>query len=456
MGDGKTIAKLSYSKYTNFMDIDYGEDWKPGGLGGDVQFYWNDYLGSVPYQAEIDELFWYWVDAGPEGTLYRVFDDSGNFQGDLDDARGEWYSGFDPANPLTFGKYHYTERGPGVGSMWTQEIMATVERELIPDLGLTVNGTWRKYHHYNRTLDFWIDSDENIIFEQNKDIYIQGPPVPEDLTTVVGAGYPWPEDYGWDGYVGPDAANSPWYYRNGSYTGQGVTDFNTAYSTDYGISRPNPTRWDEYYGVDIILNKRFSNKWMFNFSFTLQGQKEHWGSDGVWDRSNEWANNGVSYSGGTFSTWMVKAAGLYQLPYGFNVSFFFNARQGFKTDETFQFRYYSSSANDPAYPRNSRDYTQTIYIQKDNAVVLPTFAKLDIRIEKMLNVADVGKIYLMADIFNVFNNSVVTGRNSKYWGRFYYYGEGYYRNRFVTEPRPYQVNDVLAPFIARFGVRFEF
>lgn len=62
----------------------------------------------------------------------------------------------------------------------------------------------------------------------------------------------------------------------------------------------------------------------------------------------------------------------------------------------------------------------------------------------------------MVDIFTVFNKSITLDRNNKYWGRYYYCGEGHSKTRFRTEPYPYDITDILSPFIARFGIRFEF
>jgi hypothetical protein len=147
---------------------------------------------------------------------------------------------------------------------------------------------------------------------------------------------------------------------------------------------------------------------------------------------------------------MFKASGVYQAPYGINISFFFNARQGWRQDETFTFanRVYSNY--------NRRDRSQTIYIRPDNDLALPTFYKLDFRVEKMFNVSDTARIWLMADFFNITNVSHELRRNDKNWGTYYYYGEGDSRNSFTPQPRPGNLTEILVPFVARFGIRFQF
>ncbi len=428
------------------MDIDYGEDWRPSGFGGDVQFWWDDSIGSLDWIAEIDELFWTWSGDHPTTPyqLYRPFDDQGNFIGDPDDAKGVNYSGFTyGVAPDLVGGRPYTSRSNETGSTHTTEIQASIERELMPDLGLTVNFSWRRYDNYRRTNDLWIDeATDTILYELSPDMYIVGPPPPADISEYL------PEDSKWDGILPPEAYENPWYFRDPDYDNG---NHNAGWDTDYFVVRPDDS-WNEWYGMDIILNKRFSNKWMLNASATFQTQKEHYGATGVYDLSNQWAHDGESYSGGTFARWMVKISALYQLPYGFNVSGFFTAREGFKEDEYFQFRnrWYSG----PAY--NYYDRNQNIYLRVDNGITLPTFSKLDLRVEKMVRVGDRGKAYIMVDAFNVFNSSTILNRTTSDWGNFYYYGPTSTRNRWRRTAHPDEISDILSPFIVRFGVRFEF
>ena len=69
---------------------------------------------------------------------------------------------------------------------------------------------------------------------------------------------------------------------------------------------------------------------------------------------------------------------------------------------------------------------------------------------------DTGRIYLMADLFNVFNAKLENRRNQKTWGRYYYYGEDDARNYFRRDADAYALNEVLNPRVIRFGVRFQF
>jgi hypothetical protein len=62
----------------------------------------------------------------------------------------------------------------------------------------------------------------------------------------------------------------------------------------------------------------------------------------------------------------------------------------------------------------------------------------------------------MADMFNVFNFQIENRRYQKYWGTYYYYGEGSASNRFVPNLTNNLLNEILNPSVVRFGVRFQF
>ncbi len=447
-GDGKTIGKLSFSRYTQFMDIDIGENWRVPGFGGDMQFWWWD---DGDFVAQMNEL--YWTYSGGHANpyqLYRVFDDQGNFQGDLEDAEGRFYSGLpfqSEVDPLARPVNQFSK---DTGSTHTYEIQATLERELLPDLGLAINGSWRRYDNYYNDANFWMDDDGNIIYEENEDMYIEGYPlpvqIPEDEMT---ARYDW-DLSNWDGTIGEDAANNPWYFLDPDY--QGV--FNAASYTQYEVYRPTDY-WEEWYGVDIILNKRFSNNWMLNISATFQNEKRHGVGftmgDTDFDKSNAWALDGRPYSGWTYARWMVKVSGLYQLPLGFNISGFFTAREGFKENATIGLRnrWYDG-------PYNYRNRSITIYLKPYRSIQHPTYYRLDLRLEKMINIAEVGTAHIMVDAFNVFNKGIVLNTTGENWGRYYYYGPDSPKNFFRPDSHPNEVNDILDPFIVRFGIRFEF
>jgi hypothetical protein len=232
----------------------------------------------------------------------------------------------------------------------------------------------------------------------------------------------------------------------------GINDVYGWYTTN------TPTDYyDTYIGFDIRAIKRLSNKWMLMGSFTLQDQKNYWGDTYPLNPSNAWAYDGKLYGyqigGGSgkmsmrvFSRWMFKAQGLYQLPYDFNVSFTFNARQGHMVDE------YISVRDDNA--PNPYDTGHTMPMRERGKNRLPTFWNFNLRLEKILRVGDVGKVYLMIDAFNVFNSNILNRQRDINPGTIYLHNTPPTMEN--LDIRSGEANEVLNPRVFRFGLRFQF
>ncbi len=233
-------------------------------------------------------------------------------------------------------------------------------------------------------------------------------------------------------------------------------------SSRYSIVRETDNHF-AYYGVDFIFNKRLSNKWMMNASFTLQNQKTYWGTD-FFDPTNQWAYDGKSYgdwgggaSGKTsvlmYTRWMAKLSGLYQLPWGFNISGTVNAREGWKIPQ-----YFNIDLNSALAPNYAVGHSVTIYKDNDLALAHPTFYNVTFRLEKRVNIG-AGRMYLMADVFNLLNSNMPIRGYSAYDGTAYYRpdaGTGTQQYSSYTYPYNNRLNEILNPRIWRFGVRFEF
>jgi len=185
-------------------------------------------------------------------------------------------------------------------------------------------------------------------------------------------------------------------------------------------------------------------------------QRYHY-KDGVQNPTNLWATDNQLYApyiGGAsgkisqyvFSHWMVKLEGLYQLPYGFDVSFTFNARQGYVIP-------HSMTVTDYRWP-NSYNRSTGVYLDVFGKDTLPVFYQLNMRLEKEVRLGDTGRIYLMADGFNVLNKAVINRRYAKNEGTLYIYSNG--SMKFSKYANNYQINEYLNPFIMRLGVRFTF
>jgi hypothetical protein len=426
-GDGKTIAKLSAAMYGARMASWPAYLWQRGGSGGWFRFYWHD--ANSNDAADLNELYWY--DASTTArTAYRAFDDAGNFVGNFDREENFMWGGYDPANPN-----QTTDPWYNVDPNWqgenTYEVIASVERELMTDFMVGVDFSWRKYN------EWWVNRDYADFFGGRlleRSDYQEAPHrVPSSYTTPDGQSI----DLG-------DAAGRPFYVWKA-----GVKDVYGWYATN------TPSDYfDIYWGINFRFQKRLSNRWMLNGSFSYQSQKNYYGDTWPLNITNQWATDGQIFAytlGGAsgkqgmpvFSPWMVKAQGLYQLPYDFNVSFTFNARAGHIIPTQISLQDYDSP--------NPSSTGATMYRNIYDANRLPTFWNVNARLEKILRIGDTGRIYLMVDAFNLFNQNILNRQRADNPGTIYLHSGSFSRNSRSAEP-----NEVLNPRVFRFGVRFQF
>jgi len=425
-GDGKTIAKFNFSIYGSFMGIGETSRYMPGGSSGWMDFWWMDNGdGMVNFQ----ELYWHYISAGATYTPYRVFDNSGNFIGNWNDAAGSFWGSFDPDNPTALSD-PYTVIDKDAQCERTTEAMLTLEREILTDFQLALSATYRRFDNYRWTLNWW--PDQNLV--ENQDMYVSAGTPPASVPEMGSTG---------------EASKHEWYYQN---------EQRTTY-TPYRWIQPRPDFYYDYWGLDLVFNKRLSNKWMLNGNITYQKQAQHFGDKGYMNPTDLWAYDGQAYSAYigsasgkinqyTYTRWMFKLGGLYQLPYDFNLSATVIAREGWVIDESFGFVNYTLP--------NPRDRSDTLAMNVFGTNRLPSYLNLTLRLEKVLRVGDNGRIYLMADLFNALNSDVAISRYQKYHGAYYYYGEGSPQNYFRPDPDDYNLYQILNPRVVRFGVRFTF
>jgi hypothetical protein len=431
-GDGKTIAKLSGAIYGDRMASWPAYLWLNGGAGGGINFYWHDVNNDEV--AAFNELYWadYTQTARPS---YRVFDDNGNLIGDIDKAKNLNWSGYDFYDPTAQTPPWYVVDDEWQGER-TYEAIASLERELMPDLMVGADFTFRKYNMWWTNRDYADEFGGRLL--QRSD-YIEAPnKVPTSFTDP---------DTGQPVELG-EAAGRPFYVWKA-----GVEDVYGWYATN------TPSDYyDTYWGISVRFTKRLSNRWMLNGNFTYQDQANYWGAEWPLNPTNQWAQDGKLFAyqlgGGSgkygmrvFSTWMVKAQGLYQLPYDFNVSFTFNAREGHILDQYISVQDYEmDSAVYSPYTTGA-----TLMRAEAGEARMPTFWNLNMRLEKILRVGDTGRIYLMIDAFNVFNQNILNRARDDNPGTIYLHDGTFSVNTRSAEP-----NEVLNPRIFRFGVRFQF
>jgi len=442
-GTGKTIFKLSGSMYGDFMGSGMGYLFVPYGVPPwlwmtGMGFWWLDgfegvedgtpIIGTPDGMVQAGELLGH--DPYTYEPMPLIVD--GNINPDWADANyGIYYWGFEPYSTELLQSQYIID--PKATSNHTWEILATLEHELRTNLVVGLNFIWRKYDHFswdpmyftNGELgDYRIDGQSVIMDYNCYDVVGQVPSSIPGVDVGEGAGknyYLRTADYIW----------SPYYYHT----------LNTNYST--------------YWGIDLLFNKRLSDKWMLNGSISYMDQRYHYGNGydnptNLWALDNKiWAPNIGGASGKInqyiFSHWTVKLEGLYQLPYDFNISFTFNARQGHVIPHYMYITNYTWE--------NPYDRTATVYLDVFGKEQLPIFYQLNLRLEKVLKIGDIGRVWIMADAFNVFNRAIINRRYDKREGTLYIYSDG---TTFSPYANNYRINEYLNPFIMRLGVRFQF
>ena len=443
-GNGKTVLKLSGSMYGDFMGTGSAAYlFNPYGASGAWMYWWVP-NSSNTYPITADQM--YFTDPLEGLAPYPLIVNGAINPQFVNDAHFYWWGGFTPGS-TTPGPSPYSVN-PSATSSRTWELLFSLDHELMPNFSVGLNATYRKYNHFAWDATYYANGPYG-------DYSIDG------VNTILGPGAYLPAGIVPTSVVGTDGNT----YNMGAGAGRTYYLLSSPYTgTPYYYHTLN-TNYETYWGIDLTFNKRLSNKWMLDGSITYQDQKMHYGN-GYTDPSNLWALQDQLYAplmGGAsgkinqyiFSHWMVKLEGLYQLPLGFDASFTFNARAGHIIPQYMYITDYTWTDVNPVYYG-----TNPTYLGIFGNLKLPTFYQLNLRVEKMIKLFDTGRIFLMADLFNVTNAAIINRRYDQRLGTLYVYGKDEAGNvtDYVFKPYAldYVVNEILNPFIARFGVRFQF
>jgi carboxypeptidase family protein/TonB-dependent receptor-like protein len=216
------------------------------------------------------------------------------------------------------------------------------------------------------------------------------------------------------------------------------------------ILENRPDYHSRYQGLELTLNKRLSNRWMARVAFSVNDWSEFF--DGPLAVQNptrtdsttgavSGALSGPQVQGGQIAPrssgsgkgdifynarWQLNANGFYQLPAGFEVGANLFGRQGYIEPIIFQA---SAGADGSRRALGTATLDNTRY---------PNLWDLDFRVAKTIIVSKV-RFLLSADLFNALNagTTLALGRNVQ-------------ATDFGT------INEIIAPRIARLGVKFQF
>ncbi len=391
-GNGKDVVKLAIARYGSQSGNNLADWISPLGWT-EIDVLWQDFDGDG--RVTTNELFGYNWDTG-----------------DLEDVNNPDYWLYstatvnpdDPTSVVPSNKYDTKFNSPLL-----DELTLSYEKELFTDFAGRIEFFYKKRHH-----DIWTQAMlKTGEIETADNYYLAGK---DDVTDA--------DIYG-------RYQRYPYRYR---------TNHDKAY--------------ERYLGGQIVFTKRFSDRWMLNGSFSYSDWKRYFKdeyicvfdySDLSYSETYNFGPNNMSYfeggvvapeSGGSGqegifvnSRWSAKLSGLYQLPFGVNISGVFVARDG--------------------YPVRSYNYATMPGIGEEKAfgnpggkfgdVRLPSFWTLNFRVEKNFQVSDASSVTVAVDGFNITNSAHSLQKEDSLTADTY-------------------LNDllILNPRVFRFGVRFNF
>jgi hypothetical protein len=234
-----------------------------------------------------------------------------------------------------------------------------------------------------------------------------------------------------------------------------ITFFSPAFQQPTIVMLTNvPDYTRTYNGFELTGRKRMSNRWMMNTSFAYNATKVNYGSfQGGQpsiaaatiseDPSNRQFRQGYEYDyltagsgiGNIYvnSKWLFKMSGVYELPLSFNVSAFYNARQGYPLEYAIQTP--ACSATVTTGCRGNGSGQIDILLNNVGETRLPNFQNLDLHIERPIRIQTLRFIPSL-DIFNVGNESTIQAIRSR-----------------QNATNANQIQAIVAPRVLRFGVR---
>ncbi len=348
--------------------------------------------------------------------VYSATDRNGNNVADPNELEAlQTFAGVDPAAPGS--GVNFNRVSPDLASPKTHEFVLGVDREVMPQLGVSAAFSWRRF-----TDVIW----------SGQDLSAQVTVYP--LIGVTKA------DYELEGVA---EGNSP-----------GLGTFSVPYYAPRAASLPpgngseyrnRPDYHQDFLGFEVQATKRLSDRWMARVGFSTNSNTEHFGSDpSIQDpgQSTTWPNiDGGSYVTATTGSgkseiylilprYQVSASGLYQFPHGINVAGNLVMRQGYGMPF-----FEPVESADPLLPEKR----VLLVDPKDNR--LSGVSVFDLRAEKSFLFGG-RELSLTMDIFNLFNSSTVLGRQ---------YDVTATGNTGFNQPL-----EIMNPRLIRFGARIQF
>jgi len=342
-GDGKNVLKLSAARY--------------GARGG-----LDSMLGSLMPYREID-IYWY----GDNGDGIPTFNELAYYGYDY-----YAYYNYCANIDYTTGRVN-AKFADGYNSPLLDELTLSFEKQLADDLAVSVTGFYKKQHNLLREIGIM---DDKGTLEDKTNWYLQYTQMVNGTPVEV-----------WNRYAVPVGT----------------------YFSNYGSKTYN-----RYMAVSLALTKKLSNKWMADVSFIYQDWKQFTDPDEVFNMTNYEYFNGAPYTIQSFrgssdvdvnSRWQFKMSGLYQLPWGINITAYLSAQEGYILN-----LYARSDKKIKGGGRQNLHESNKKY--GDDR--LPAFWVLNLGVEKEFKLSDRSTATLFVDAYNLANKGTTLGKGAQF------------------------------------------
>ena len=348
--------------------------------------------------------------------IYSATDRNGNNvadPGELNTLLG--YFGVDPDNPGSGVNFNRVD--PNLKSPKTHEIVLGVDRELMPNFGVSAAFTWRRFNDV-----IWTGTDlssgltvyplvgvtrDDYVLEQVVDVNVPGIVASREVYTPIESRLP-PGN-------GADYRNRPGYHQR-------------------------------YLGLEVQAVKRLADRWMARVGFSTSSHREYLDdpsvavqdptSTTIFPNLDGSAVVTPSFGSGKSEVYLVSpryqvnASALYQFAYGINVAGNLVAREGFG-----QPFFATVESSDPSAPE------KRVLLADLDETRLPGVVSLDLRVGKTFNFRN-SELAFDFDLFNALNRSTVLGRQ--------------YDVTATGSTGYNQPLEIMNPRLVRLGVRFRF
>jgi hypothetical protein len=287
-----------------------------------------------------------------------------------------WFLGddFKPVgNRFRFSSTSAVEMDPDLKSPYLDEFNIGIERELFRDIKLGV----RYIKKWDRNLMEDVD-----VSSLDLDALMRG----DDIFSV------------WTNYAPVTVTDD---YDGSTQTFWNQVDTSIAWK---GFITNPPGAEREYDGIEVTLEKRFSNNWSMNASYVYGKSRgligtdfdDSWSGASYFDTPNAHVNALGSFN--LERRHQIKLNFLVRGPWGINIGAFYRMLAG---------RRYQRLIRSIDFGLDLNQGTVTNYAEKRGTRKYPDLSILDLHLEKMFKIGKI-RLSLFADVFNVFNINTAT------------------------------------------------